>query len=70
MARRRSRTALALGGNVRGGIEDAVFPHGGLSAKESAELVGRVVRVAQEWDRPCATPDEARQLLRLAPYDK
>jgi 3-keto-5-aminohexanoate cleavage enzyme len=60
--------ALALGGNVRFGIDHAIFLHGGVLAKENAELVGRIARVAQEWDRPCATPDEARRLLRLGDF--
>jgi 3-keto-5-aminohexanoate cleavage enzyme len=58
-------TALALGGNVRLGFEDNIFLHKGVLAQENAELVGRVARIAQEWDRPCATPDEARQILKL-----
>jgi 3-keto-5-aminohexanoate cleavage enzyme len=61
-------TALALGGNVRLGFEDNIFLHKGVLAKENAELVGRVARVAQEWDRACATPDEARRILRLGAY--
>jgi 3-keto-5-aminohexanoate cleavage enzyme len=62
-------TALALGGNVRLGFEDNIFLHKGVLAKENAELVARVARLAEEWDRPCATPDEARRILRLAPFD-
>jgi 3-keto-5-aminohexanoate cleavage enzyme len=61
-------TALALGGNVRLGFEDNIFLHKGVLAKENAELVGRVARVAKEWDRPCATPEEARQILKLGDY--
>jgi 3-keto-5-aminohexanoate cleavage enzyme len=61
-------TALALGGNVRLGFEDNIFLHKGVLAKENAELVGRVARLAQEWDRPCATPDEARRILKLGEY--
>jgi 3-keto-5-aminohexanoate cleavage enzyme len=62
-------TALALGGNVRLGFEDNIFYHRGVLARENAELVRRVVRLAAEWDRPAATPDDARRLLRLPPYD-
>ena len=58
-------TALALGGNVRLGFEDNIFLHKGVLARENAELVGRVARIAQEWDRACATPDEARRILKL-----
>lgn len=63
-----SMTALALGGNVRLGFEDNVFFHKGVLAKENAQLVGRVARIAREWDRETASPDEARRLLRLPPY--
>ncbi len=59
-------TALALGGNVRLGFEDNIFLHRRVLAKENAELVGRVARIAREWGRPCATPDEARAILKLA----
>ena len=62
-------TALALGGHVRLGFEDNVFYHRGVLAKENSELVQRVARIAHEWDRDVADPDEARRLLRLAPYD-
>jgi 3-keto-5-aminohexanoate cleavage enzyme len=61
-------TALALGGNVRLGFEDNIFLHKGVLAKENAQLVGRVARLALEWDRECATPDEARQILKLGKY--
>jgi 3-keto-5-aminohexanoate cleavage enzyme len=61
-------TALALGGNVRLGFEDNIFLHKGVLARENAALVGRIARIAQEWDRTCATPEEARQILRLGEY--
>ena len=62
-------TALALGGNVRLGFEDNVFYHRGVLAEGNAALVARVARVAAEWGREAATPDEARQILKLRPYD-
>jgi 3-keto-5-aminohexanoate cleavage enzyme len=61
-------TSLALGGNVRLGFEDNIFFHKGVLAKENAELVGRVARLACEWGRECATPDEARQILKLGAF--
>lgn len=61
-------TSLALGGNVRLGFEDNVFYHKGVLAKENAELVARVARLAKEWGRDCASPDEARQILKLGKY--
>ena len=63
-------TALALGGNVRLGFEDNVFYHKGVLAEGNAQLVARVARIAREWGRETATPDEARQILKLAPNDK
>ncbi len=63
-------TALALGGNVRLGFEDNIFYHKGVLAEGNAQLVARVARLAAEWGRECATPDEARRTLRLAPYDR
>lgn len=61
-------TALALGGHVRLGFEDNVYYHRGVLARENAELVRRIVRLAGEWDRKSARPDEARRILRLPPY--
>jgi 3-keto-5-aminohexanoate cleavage enzyme len=58
-------TALALGGNVRLGFEDNIFLHRKVLADGNAQLVERVVRLAREWSREPATPDEARQMLRL-----
>lgn len=62
-------TALALGGNVRVGLEDNIFYHKGVLAEGNAQLTARVARLAAEWGRECATPDEARRILKLAPYD-
>jgi 3-keto-5-aminohexanoate cleavage enzyme len=61
-------TALALGGNVRLGLEDNIFYHKGQLAEGNAHLTARVARLAREWGRECATPDEARQILRLGEY--
>ena len=61
--------ALALGGNVRLGLEDNIFYHKGELAEGNAQLVARAARLAAEWGRKCATPDEARRALKLAPYE-
>jgi 3-keto-5-aminohexanoate cleavage enzyme len=63
-------TALALGGNVRLGFEDNIFYHRGVLAEGNAHMVARVARLAREWNRETATPDEARRILKLRPYDK
>ena len=58
--------ALAMGGHVRVGLEDAIFYRRGELASGNAQLVERAVRLAGELGRPVATPDEARRLLGLA----
>jgi 3-keto-5-aminohexanoate cleavage enzyme len=56
--------AVAMGGHVRVGLEDNIYYSKGRFATNE-ELVARVVRIAGELGRPIATPDEARQILRL-----
>jgi 3-keto-5-aminohexanoate cleavage enzyme len=63
-------TALAMGGNVRLGFEDNVFFTKGKLADGNAQLVARCVDIARQCGREAATPDEARQILKLAPFDK
>jgi 3-keto-5-aminohexanoate cleavage enzyme len=55
-----------MGGHVRVGLEDNLyFSKGRLATNE--ELVARVARIAAEFGRPVATPDQARELLGLRP---
>lgn len=58
--------ALAMGGNVRVGLEDNIHYRRGELATGNAQLVERVVRLAGELDRAVATPAEARRILGLA----
>lgn len=60
--------ALAMGGNVRVGFEDNIYYRKGQLAKTNAELVARIARIAQELDRPVATPAQAREMLHLDRY--
>jgi 3-keto-5-aminohexanoate cleavage enzyme len=60
-----STIALAMGLNVRVGMEDNVFFRRGELVKRNAQLVERAVRIAEQLDREPATPDEARKILRL-----
>lgn len=60
--------ALAMSGNVRVGFEDNIYYRKGRLAKTNAELVDRIVRIAQELDRPVATPAQAREVLQLGRY--
>ena len=57
--------ALAMGGNVRVGLEDNLFISKGVFAKSSAELVGKIVRISRELGLEPANPDEARKILGL-----
>lgn len=56
---------IALGGHVRVGLEDSIYYRRGELAESNAQLVERVVRLANEASRPIATPADARQLLGL-----
>ena len=60
---------LAMGLNVRVGLEDNVYFRYGELATENAQLVARTVRIAHELERRPATPDEARALLNLRGRD-
>ena len=61
--------ATALGGHIRVGMEDNVLYSKGVLADSNVQFVERAVRVVKEFGREVATPDEARQLLHLAPYN-
>ena len=49
--------ALAMGLNIRVGMEDNVLFRRGEPLENNAQLVERAVRIASELDRPIATPD-------------
>jgi 3-keto-5-aminohexanoate cleavage enzyme len=59
--------SLVAGGHVRTGLEDNVYYRRGELAISNAQLVERVVRIAGEYGRSVASPDEARELLGLRP---
>jgi 3-keto-5-aminohexanoate cleavage enzyme len=60
-----STMALAMGGNIRVGMEDNVYFSHGVLAVSNAQLVERAVRIARELGREIATPEEAREMLHL-----
>ena len=60
--------AIMMGGNVRVGLEDNIYRRRGVLAR-NAELVERAVRLADEFERQIASPDEARSLLGLKGRD-
>ena len=58
--------ALLMGGHVRVGLEDNIYLKKGVLATNE-QLIERVVRLAGEFGRDVATPDEARKILSLSP---
>jgi 3-keto-5-aminohexanoate cleavage enzyme len=61
--------AMAMGLNIRVGMEDNVLFRKGEPLENNAQLVERAVRIAAELDRQVATPDQARELLGLRGRD-
>lgn len=57
--------AIAMGGHVRVGFEDNIYYNKGVLAESNAQLVARMTRISREIGREVATPDEAREILRL-----
>lgn len=56
---------LILDGHIRVGMEDNIYYRRGELAKTNAQLVERIVRIAKEYGREVATPEEARKILGL-----
>lgn len=56
---------IIMGGHVRVGFEDNIYLEKGVLAKSNGELVEKAVRLAKEFGRDIATPDEAREILGL-----
>lgn len=55
--------ALALGGNIRVGMEDNILYGKGRLAVSNVEFIERARRVIEEFGKEVATPDETRQIL-------
>jgi uncharacterized protein (DUF849 family) len=56
---------VALGGNVRAGLEDALYLRKGELSRGNQPLVERAVGVARALDRPIASVEETEAILRL-----
>ena len=56
---------LLMGGNARVGLEDALWLEKGMAAKNNAELVTKIIRIAKEFGIEPATAAEARKILGL-----
>jgi uncharacterized protein (DUF849 family) len=59
-----------MGGNVRVGLEDSLYLGKGQLAKSNAEQVAKIKRIHGELSLDVATPDEARNLLKLKGGDE
>jgi uncharacterized protein (DUF849 family) len=57
--------SAVMGGNVRVGLEDSVWLGRGQLAKSNAEQVAKARRILEELGLVVATPDDARQMLKL-----
>ncbi len=57
--------AIQWGGHCRVGFEDNIYLEKGVLAKSNAELVAKVVKLAEKYSRPVATIEEARKILYL-----
>ena len=55
--------ALVMGGHIRVGMEDNIYYEKGVLARTNAQFVERIVRIAKEYGREVATPNEARKIL-------
>jgi 3-keto-5-aminohexanoate cleavage enzyme len=57
--------AMAMGGNVRTGMEDTIYYARGEPVLSNAQLVERMARLAREIGREPATVEEAKRMLDL-----
>ena len=57
--------SAAMGGNVRVGLEDSLWLGRGQLARSNAEQVSKARRILEELGLAVATPDDARQMLKL-----
>jgi uncharacterized protein (DUF849 family) len=62
--------AAMLGGNVRVGLEDSLYISRGKLAKDNAEQVAKIRRIVEELGLEIATPNEAREMLKLKGGDR
>jgi uncharacterized protein (DUF849 family) len=62
--------AAAMGGNIRVGLEDSLWGGRGRLAASNAEQVLMARRILEGLGLEAATPDEARQILRLKGGDR
>lgn len=59
-----NRLGIAMGGNVRTGLEDNLYMNSEKRLATNEQLVSRVVKCAIAMERPIATPEQVRHLLK------
>lgn len=59
--------AIAAGGHTRAGLEDNVRLDRNTLAPSNAALIARAAALCEKYERPVATPAQAREILSLAP---
>lgn len=57
--------SIVMGGHVRVGMEDNLYLEKGKKAENNAQLVEKIVKIAELLGRPIATPAQAREMLGL-----
>ena len=62
--------SAVMGGNVRVGLEDSLWLGRGQLARSNAEQVAKIRRILEELGLEIATPDDARQMLKLKGRDR
>ena len=62
--------AIALGGNIRVGLEDSLWLGPGKLAETNAQQVAKAKRLVEEFGLQVASPDDARELLQLKGGDR
>jgi uncharacterized protein (DUF849 family) len=62
--------ALALGGNVRAGLEDNFYLPNGEMARSNGDLIAKARQMAEDVGRRPATVQEAREMLGAAKRDR
>lgn len=59
--------AIAAGGHTRAGLEDNVRMDKATLAPSNAALIKRAAALCEKYERPVATPAQARDILQLRP---
>jgi uncharacterized protein (DUF849 family) len=62
--------AVAMGGNIRVGLEDSLWLGAGKMAKSNADQVLKARQIIEGLGLEVATPDDAREMLQLKGADK